>query len=143
MVAVGMAIRSCHAVKTLLSERDGARYLEIIMEDTKASEALVIEFETKALAPVAVFMGQRDIRYYLNGICVLPNKSGEGCFVVGCDGHRLAIWHDRNGVCTKQTVLNVGKELISASRKKAARDGENRDPRLWLYRLSAFSAPGI
>ena len=93
------------------------------MENITAGESPVIEFESKALAPVALFTSQSDVRYYLNGICVMPNKNGSGCFVVGCDGHRLAIWHDPNGICTKQTVLSVGKGLISASRKAAAKGG--------------------
>ena len=94
------------------------------MENTTAGEAPVIQFAAKALAPVALFMAQTDVRYYLNGICVMPNKGGSGCFVVGCDGHRLAVWHDPDGVCTKLTVLKVGKELISASRKKVGKDGK-------------------
>lgn len=94
------------------------------MENMTAGEAPAIEFESKALAPVALFMAQSDIRYYLNGICVQPNPNGGGCFVIGCDGHRLAIWHDKHGVCTQRTIFKVSKELISASRKKAARDGK-------------------
>lgn len=82
-----------------------------------------IEFDIKALAPVAMFKAETDIRYYLNGICVQPNKSGPGCFIIGCDGHRLAIWHDPAGTCSRQTILKASKELVSASRKKAAKDG--------------------
>lgn len=88
------------------------------MENTTAGEAPVIEFNAKALAPVAVFKAETDIRYYLNGICVQPNKNGPGCFIVGCDGHRLAVWHDPAGVCSQLTVLRVDKALLSACRKK-------------------------
>lgn len=94
------------------------------MENITAGEAPVsVEFNVKALAPVAMYMAQKDIRFYLNGICVRPNANGPGCFVAATNGHCMAIWHDPDGVCSKEIVLRVSNELVSASRKKAAKGG--------------------
>lgn len=88
------------------------------MQDTASSEPMVIDFDAAALAPAAYFAAKRDVRYYLNGICVMPHPTAPGCIVVGCDGHRLAMWYDENGKCSRRVVLTVSKELIAASRKR-------------------------
>jgi len=93
------------------------------METTTAGESLVVELNAKALAPVSIFKADADVRYYLNGICVQPGLDGVGCFVIGCDGRRLALWYDKYGKCSRQVVLRVSRELVSASRKKGAKDG--------------------
>lgn len=93
------------------------------METTTAGESLVVEFNAKAIAPVSIFKADTDVRYYLNGICVQPGPDGVGCFVIGCDGHSLALWYDKDGKCSHQVVLRVSRELVSASRKKGAKDG--------------------
>lgn len=93
------------------------------MENTIAGEAPVVEFCAKALAPVAMFKAEADIRFYLNGICVQPGPDGVGCFVIGCDGRRLAVWFDKDGKCSRRIVLRVTKGLVSASRKKGAKNG--------------------
>ena len=92
------------------------------MENTTAGAVPVVEFRARALAPVALFKSEADIRFYLNGICVQPGPDGVGCYVIGCDGHRLALWYDAAGKCSRRVVLRVTRELVSASRKKGAKD---------------------
>lgn len=94
-------------------------------EINTASEALV--FDAAALAPVAMFMAKRDIRYYICGIHVMPHPE-QGVYIVGTDGHRLAIWHDQKGQCDKPRTLTITTGLIAAAKK--------RTPRLFERRIS-------
>lgn len=77
-----------------------------------------IEFTAKAVGPLSLFMAKIDIRYYLNGLCVMPSPDGVGCIIVGCDGHRMALWHDKEGKCSKQTIFKVSPALIAACKKR-------------------------
>lgn len=77
-----------------------------------------IEFDAKCVAPLSLFMAKIDIRYYLNGLCVIPSPDGVGCVIVGCDGHRMALWHDKDGKCSQETILKVSPQLVSACKKK-------------------------
>lgn len=54
---------------------------------------------------VLSFKAQQDLRYYLNGIQVLPQE--EGCLLVATDGHRLAIYHSKEARCDKERILSI------------------------------------
>lgn len=77
-----------------------------------------IEFTAKAVGPLSLFMAKIDIRYYLNGLCVMPSPDGVGCIIVGCDGHRMALWHDKEGKCSQQTIFKISPALIAACKKR-------------------------
>ena len=48
-----------------------------------------IEFDLKYLKAVALSAGVKDVRYYLNGVCVFAEP--RGVFAAATNGHRLAI----------------------------------------------------
>ena len=104
------------------------------MESTATSEPLVINFDAKALAPVALFKPTNDIRYYLNGIAVLKHPV-QGCIVCATNGHHLAAWYDKNGACSKDTILNVSGALVAASRKK-------KDAGMYMYDRRVYFSDG-
>ncbi|MGC4732767.1 hypothetical protein [Providencia hangzhouensis] len=55
------------------------------------------------LLAVMECMAVRDVRYYINGICFLPDGK-----VVGTNGYMLAYGHHDNDI-TDQVILSVGK----------------------------------
>lgn len=71
---------------------------------------------------VAPFMAVRDIRYYLNGIRVERASIG-GCFIVACDGHTLAVDHDKDAVLegADSVIFAVKPALLVACRKTLRR----------------------
>lgn len=87
------------------------------MENTTAGEAPVIKFDAKALAPLALLMAKQDIRYYLCGICVTPSPDGNGCLLIATDARRIAVWHNQEGECSRETILTISPALVAASRK--------------------------
>lgn len=66
---------------------------------------LKIELPIGALKAVALAAGDRDIRYYLNG--VLLDQAKEGLFLVATDGHRMHVMRVRQDVC-----LPMGAQVI-------------------------------
>ncbi|MDP3651074.1 MAG: hypothetical protein Q8R67_05255 [Rhodoferax sp.] len=55
-----------------------------------------IKFGARHLPRLALFMATHDIRYYLNGIRIERAEIG-GIYLVACDGHTLAVIHDKDG----------------------------------------------
>lgn len=89
------------------------------MEATKTtSEALV--FDAKALPIVAKYIAQKDPREYLKGIHVRPHPQG-GLYIVGTNGHQMAIWHDPHGHCDQERILKVTPGLVAACKKRRRR----------------------
>jgi len=93
-----------------------------------------IEFNAKALAPLSLFMATHDIRYYLNGMYVAPHPNAPGCIITATDGHRIAYWYDKTGVCTEAKIVKVSAGLISAARRKS-RYNKDKTIRLVYGRL--------
>lgn len=85
-----------------------------------SSQDSVLDFDAAALAPVAMFMAKNDVRYFLNGITVFPPPTAGGAIVAATDGHRLAMWWDEHGKCSRQFILKASHELITATRKRYA-----------------------
>lgn len=54
------------------------------------------------------FAATNDVRYYLNGVCIKPSKSG-GALVAATDGHCLLVLHDPNGKADKARILPFAK----------------------------------
>lgn len=89
------------------------------MEATNTtSEALV--FDAKALPIVAKYIAQKDPREYLKGIHVRPHPQG-GLYIVGTNGHQMAIWHDPHGHCDQERILKVTPGLVAACKKRRRR----------------------
>lgn len=82
-----------------------------------------IEFNAKALAPVALapvalFMaGKDDFRWYRRMLAVLQHPS-QGCVIAATDGHQIAIWYDKDGKCSADTLLHVEPGIVAASDKR-------------------------
>jgi hypothetical protein len=68
-------------------------------------------------AAALVFAGDRDVRFYLNGVRVEPAPNGIGTLVVATDGHRLVVMHDEAGSV-------AGEGVILPRIKVAARDAK-------------------
>lgn len=66
------------------------------------------------------FASTYDVRYYLNGVCIKPSKSG-GVLVMASDGHTALVLHDPEGKADKQYILpfNKNKHAKALSEKGA------------------------
>ena len=73
-----------------------------------------LKIDVTALITAAPFAAVNDIRFYLNGICVLP-VAGDGVVAIATNGHAFICVRDRNGFAQKTTILP-----ISAKRNKSA-----------------------
>lgn len=62
-----------------------------LMPEMPQSEAVSFELELDALDRVLIAAGQKDIRYYLNGV-LFDLTDG---MLVGCDGHRMHMFANR------------------------------------------------
>lgn len=69
----------------------------------------ILKVSTRVLSMVRPVQGERDIRYYINGIHCEPNPAG-GVIAVAMDGHRIAAALDPDGVCTQPITINLPKE---------------------------------
>lgn len=85
---------------------------------TNTSEALV--FDAKAIPIVAKYIAKGDARRYLEGIHVRPAQQG-GLYIVGTNGHQMAIWHDPHGHCDQERILKVTPGLVAACKKRRRR----------------------
>lgn len=79
---------------------------------------------------VAPFMAVRDIRYYLLGVQIkkAPEEIGGGVFITACDGHRLAVIHDRRGVLrglvdTDEITVRITPATLIACRAAVTKNG--------------------
>lgn len=52
------------------------------------------------------FQSKEEVRYYINGVYVQPHPDG-GAVMVGTDGHRMLVAHDKEGVCTKPAIVQL------------------------------------
>lgn len=89
------------------------------MQTTNSGENPVIEFTAEAVSPLSLFVAKHDIRFYLHGLFVAPAPNGKGCVIVGCDGHRMAMWYDASGQCSQEKVFKITPEFVSACKKRS------------------------
>jgi hypothetical protein len=82
-----------------------------------------ITFNRKFIPLVSPFIGRGDIRYYLNGIRVEAAGDRPGVYIVGCDGHRLAVAYDKDGTIEgndgKGVVMRAPVQLVAACKGKS------------------------
>lgn len=82
------------------------------------SENIKLKFAAHHLPRAAIFMAQKDIRYYLNGVHVERCESG-GVYIVGCDGHTMTIIHDKDGMIegVDSVIIKATHGLVAACKK--------------------------
>ncbi len=82
-----------------------------------------LKFNRKYVPLVAPFVARADIRYYLNGIRVEAATDRPGVYIIGCDGHRLAVAYDKDGTIEgddgKGVIMRAPSQFISACKGKA------------------------
>lgn len=67
------------------------------------------------LRAVLPFMGEDDIRYYLNGVLVEPYNGG--CLLVATNGHIMAVIESKGARCDKPRILALSNpEFLTAVR---------------------------
>lgn len=76
--------------------------------------AVSLTLEAAQFSAVALFRAKKDIRHYLNGVCVHTDNTG--AYIVGCDGHTLAVHkiddeprEDCQIIIPEDTVASIAK----------------------------------
>lgn len=74
-----------------------------------------------AIAFLAPFIAQKDIRYYLNGLNVRPlsAEEGGGVLLAATNGHIAGLWHAADATCERQATLHITSETVEACRKNS------------------------
>jgi hypothetical protein len=75
-----------------------------------------VVFSAKYAKGLFAFRAKQDVRYYLNGIHVMPHPQG-GIVISATDGHRAAIIHDAEGYADGEYILPLSKQATSAASK--------------------------
>lgn len=83
-------------------------------------------------------MARKDIRYYLNGICVEPRAEG-GAFIIGTDGHRMMAIIDADAKCEQTTIL-APDQMTARHLPKVGGKGDTVGARLQLAEFSGKPA---
>lgn len=77
-----------------------------------------LKISSRALSFCAHFKANQDIRYWLNGVCVVPVQAEiGGVLVAATDGHTMGVWHDAKGEVDRQVIMRVSPGLLSAAAK--------------------------
>lgn len=63
------------------------------------------------LAAIACFAAKRDVRYYLNGICITPHHE-KGAILVATNGHLVGAIHDPEGWVAEEIVVATPSAAI-------------------------------
>jgi DNA polymerase-3 subunit beta len=62
------------------------------------------------LAATAIHISTEETRYYLRGVYVTPHEdpnTGLGALMVATDGHRMALFYDREGYAERPAILSL------------------------------------
>ena len=87
--------------------------------DTEKARVVV---SCEAVSKVLPFAAVDDVRYYLNGVAVMPTEGG-GVLAVACDGHMLLACHDPDGRADATTILPIRRPQHATELRKRARQG--------------------
>lgn len=81
-----------------------------------------LKLPAPAIAFLAPFIAQKDIRYYLNGLNVRPlsAEEGGGVLLAATDGRIAGLWHAENATCERMATLHITPETVEACRKNSA-----------------------
>lgn len=93
----------------------------------------VARVSPRYFAAATIWMGQRDVRHYLNGVAIQPHPD-QGALIVATDGHTIAAIHDPDGWCERDIIVGaIPKPLIAACKAKGRRSELLTTPRhLWI-----------
>lgn len=83
------------------------------------------KFSIKHLLMADKFRATIDIRYYLNGVAIIPCKTG-GVYIAASDGNTMLIAHDEGGILTgapqEGVIIAIKPGLMAAARRFARSD---------------------
>lgn len=115
------------------------------------------KFSIKHLLMADKFRATIDIRYYLNGIAIIPCKTG-GVYIAASDGHTMLIARDESGILSdaqpEGIIIAIKPGFIAAARRFARKDylsviledgrlSINSDFGMSQSESEAFVSPGI
>lgn len=97
--------------------------LPLIMEQSTQQDApdysgVRASINLTAFRAAALFMGQCDIRYYLNGVFIERDPDGKGCWVVATNGSSMLIYADDSGVLEgplNKIIVRPSKALLGTA----------------------------
>jgi hypothetical protein len=97
---------------------------------------LKIDFSPKYLPVLDLFKAKHDIRYYLCGIYVEKAPQG-GVYLVGSDGHTMAVIYDRDGSIegADSAIITIDAGMVSAAKKAT-----NKSARGLSYKVTVRGA---
>lgn len=72
--------------------------------------------DARLFGAVAVFRALKDIRWYLNGVHLMPHPGGAGVLIVATNGHQLGVAFDANGRTPHAQTLTCSAKLAAAAR---------------------------
>ncbi len=88
---------------------------------------LLVSVSARYFAIAASVAPKGDVRYYLNGVYIEPvtKKKGGGAIMVGTDGHRMILMHDKAGTCEAPVIIRAvtPSPMMSACTKSAMGSG--------------------
>lgn len=79
-------------------------------------ENITTAVDARLFGAVAVFRAKQDIRWYLNGVHLMPHPGGSGVLIVGTNGHQLGVAFDANGRTPGPQTLTCSAKLAAAAR---------------------------
>ena len=81
-----------------------------------------LKLPAPAIAFLAPFIAQKDIRYYLNGLNVRPlsAEEGGGVLLAATNSHIAGLWHAADATCERMATLHITPETVEACRKNSA-----------------------
>lgn len=94
--------------------------------------------DAKYYREASAFVTQEQTRYTLYAMQIEPHPDG-GAVIVATDGHALAVFHDRHGVCPKPIIVQYRKELLTFLESGDFCIRVNGDIELWKARLMSES----
>lgn len=85
-----------------------------------ATAPAIISCNAALFKAALTFAGNKDVRYYLNGVRIEPSPDGVGVRIIATDGHRLAVLFDPDGHATGPAI--VERHKVPAIPKAMASD---------------------
>lgn len=77
-------------------------------------EPVSLTLDAAQFAAVSMFRAKKDVRFYLTGVAVCTYQSG--AFLVGCDGHTLAV-HRIDDVPREDREIVIPTDIVAAVAK--------------------------
>lgn len=109
-------------------------------------ESLRISFDPKNIARLMPFKAAADIRYYLCGIQIerAPQELG-GVFLAACDGHTLALIHDKSGSIegADSAIVRIESGCVAAAKAAGKKKQALMKHRLLVRGRRVLVAPGF